>query len=161
MIRSLRYAIVAGLLLAVAGVSYAMPEWTMELGVDFWNAPELNRKIEQSRRENEELDARTAETIQRMRQKTAIAADLVAGRLTLCSAAVKFRELNAGSPYFLAAARQQYPRCSDDERHCLNVLDFVRADLPLSPEAEACLQRCTAELDRLRAEDSGQLHLPK
>ena len=159
MLRSLCWAGVLALLLAVAGVSYAMPEWTVELGVDFWDVPTLNRQIEQDRRQAEEFDANSMATVQRLREKTAIAADLVAGNVTLCEAAVRYRDLNAAAPHVLATLRERYPDCSDDERHCRNLLDFVGAEWPRSPETEACLKRCNAELDQLRRQHGGTLRL--
>jgi len=159
MLRSLCWAGVIALLLAVAGVSYAMPEWTTELGVDFWDVQTLNRQIEQDGRQIEDLDAKTMATVQRLREKTAIAADLVAGNVTLCEAATRYRNLNAAAPHVLATLRDHYPDCSDDERHCRNLLDFVGSERPPSPETDACLKRCNAELDRLRRQDGGKLRL--
>jgi hypothetical protein len=106
------------------------------------------------------LDAKTTATVQRLREKTAIAADLVAGNVTLCDAATRYRDLNSGAPYLLARLRDRYPDCSDDERHCRNLLDFVGSEYPHSPRTDACLKRCNAELDRLRRRDGGKLQLP-
>jgi hypothetical protein len=93
----------------------------------------------------EAVDRRAAE-------KSALAREVIEGRLPLLQAAARFRDLNARPPAFnWGAFRQTYPGDSDDERHCREVIQFVRQEGPQRPGADPSL------VGRLEAELRGLL----
>jgi hypothetical protein len=100
------------------------------------------------------------QAMQRAVEKQRLAAEVVEGRLSLVAAAARFRDLNAGEPAFnWQALRTTYPDCSDDERHCQEVLSFVRIELQQRPEAaRALVERLEAELRDLLGR--GDFRLP-
>ncbi|MFL5342971.1 MAG: hypothetical protein ACJ8F7_22800 [Gemmataceae bacterium] len=161
MTRSFRCTLAIALLLAGAsGVSYAVPEWPEDLGVDFWNMPQLNRQIDQCRRQRQEIETSAAETLRRIERKGAVVRDLIDGRLTFVEAATRFRDLNANSAHYQIAIQLNYPDVPGDERHCRNVIDYVRNQHPDEPAARACAAACEEELPRLRAACGGSIRLP-
>jgi hypothetical protein len=93
-------------------------------------------------------------------QKQALAIAVIEGRLPLPQAAARFRDLNAQPPtYNWAAFRLFYPGDSDDERHCREVIEFVRQDVRQRPGTDpAAVGRLEAELQGLL--EQGNFRLP-
>jgi hypothetical protein len=93
-------------------------------------------------------------------ERYALAGEVIEGRLTLLRAAARFRDLNARPPMFnWRAFRKIYPGDSDDERHCRQVIHFVRQGAQLRPGADpAVADRLEAELGDLL--ERGDLRLP-
>jgi hypothetical protein len=92
----------------------------------------------------------------RAAEKSALAVEVIEGHLPLPQAAATFRDLNARPPAFnWEAFRQTYPGDSDDERHCREVIQFVRQGVQLRPDADP------AVVGRLEAELQGLLELGK
>jgi hypothetical protein len=108
----------------------------------------------------EKLDRAQACAVLRMEARRAIVWDLAVGRLALLEAAARMRGLdrrNADFPWEIF--RPNHPAASDDERHCLEVIEQLRAHAPLggSPTEELAL-RLEEELREHLAR--GTLRLP-
>jgi hypothetical protein len=67
---------------------------------------------------------------QRLLHKKELAREVIAGRLTLLQAAARFRDLDRQPPRFYWSAFQVgYPGATDEERHCREVIRYVRMGL--------------------------------
>jgi hypothetical protein len=97
----------------------------------------------------------------RIAEKERLAREVAEGRLGLLEAAARFRDLDRQPPEFhWEAFRRTVPGASDEERHCREVIGFVRGLLLDQPGADAAVPyRLEAEL-RARL-DRGDLSLPE
>ena len=95
-----------------------------------------------------ELHNLCAAAEQRAAEKFALAGEVIDGRLALLPAAARFRDLNARPPAFSwEAFRRTYPGSSDDERHCREVIQYVRQEVQRRPGVDATIPgRLEAEL---------------
>ena len=111
--------------------------------------------------EREKLDALLHGVARRVDAKEQVAQEVAEGRLTLAEAAARFRDMNQQLPAFAwDTFRQAYPGRSDDERHCRQVIEFVRAQVQaLSMADRAVAGRLEAELQEHL--DRGDLRLPE
>jgi hypothetical protein len=151
-----------GCLVAAIAVSatYAYPQWPLDVGLDFWNAPEAQHDLDYCRRVGEELEQQRQLVEYRLEYKREVANQVFARRLTLEEAGKRFRELGVYGPAFFSVLRRLYPGVSDDELLCRNVIDTVKY-LPISAEESA---RAVAGLERqlraLKQRSDGQVRLP-
>lgn len=129
--RGLSLVMIAGAL-GVVGCSTCFD--AERLGLDVWNAPGLQAAVEAETRRGEALDVARTEVVRRTEAKSALAARLIEGGLTLSEAVACFREVDSACP-------------SDDIALCRLVFGWVRADLASRAPGEA-----TAALARLEAE---------
>src|SRR5712664_1212831 len=119
--------VVAGAVVSgVTGVGAATPEWSADVGLDFWNLPQLNGAMDRDRQHSEELEQQMRFAIIRSNAKLSIVDQVYSGDLTLREAAVRFRNLNTGNPKFVEQARLYRPECSEDECQFWNVIDTAR-----------------------------------
>jgi hypothetical protein len=97
---------------------------------------------------------------QRIAEKNALTSEVIEGRLPLLQAAAQFRDLNARPPALAwETFRHVYPGDTDDERHCRQVIQFVREAVQLRPGADLALPgRLEAELRGLL--EHGDFRLP-
>ncbi len=107
-----------------------------------------------------ELEEERVRTLRRVQARRDVVAAVITGRMTLPEAAGAFRELNRGTPSsFWAAFPHTYPGDSDEERHCRQVIGYVRTELEEYPGGEnEVLRRLEAELQAHL--ERGTLHLP-
>src|SRR5262249_51540842 len=151
----LRQTLRAGLLVVLAACSLAL---AFSRVTDFWAAPTFDSGDPNwSDRERDEL-ARAIR--RRTAEKTRLAAQVAEGRLALPDAAARFRDLDRQPPPFhWDHFRGAYSGRSDEERHCREVIQYVRV-LQDRPEREAAVAaRLEAELRDLL--DRGDLRLPE
>jgi hypothetical protein len=95
----------------------------------------------------------------RIAEKERLAAQVAEGRLALPDAAARFRDLDRQPPPFhWAPFRRAYPGCSDEERHCWEVIGYVQSLRDGSGRGAAVAARLTAELRDFL--DRGDLRLP-
>jgi hypothetical protein len=137
--------------LATAASVY--PEGAVALGVDFWNLPALERQMAESERYSAELDEWGQAICTRLESKHRVTLDLLAGRLSLLQAAVRFRDLNAGGRHNPADLRNFFPGRSEAERVCRQVVCWVSEDSQATdPEQGLFLHgRLEKELQQLLA----------
>jgi hypothetical protein len=158
--RSTRMIALTGLFVTlIAGVSYADPSWTTDLGVDFWSVPTLKARLQHENEWRDQLDARDDVVLQRIAVKNQIVGDLLARRKSLVQAAAEFKELNEDQPRYMEALREAYPSRSDEECFCRNVIAYVASAVQLRPaRAKAEVARLEAELQAAR-DSNGLVHL--
>lgn len=152
------FGLITVLLAAIVGAAYADPEWAADLGVDYWNLPELQSQLDETRRTREDLEQRSQATLQRMAQKQAVIAELINGDISLADAASQFKRLNRGTATE-RTLRSHYSRWSYDEACCRNVIEMTLGAKELA-DREAMARRLASELDSLRAQCHGQVRLP-
>jgi hypothetical protein len=154
-------ALRAGLLAAL--VACCLPI-AVSRGTRFWAAPWPGRGADPAAQDTdapEDLGQHLRDVTRRVLEKERLAADLFEGRLSLTAAAARYRDLEEQPPAFnWEAFRRLYPGASDDERHCREVIGYVRADLPYRPGADPALaDRLEAVLEDLLGR--GDLRLPR
>jgi hypothetical protein len=112
------------------------------------------------RERRERLDSASQQVRRRVEHRDATTRQLIAGRLSLLSAAAVYRELMAELlPFDWERFREQYPDIPDDERFCRAVIDYAAILLEERPaERAAVVKRLEAELCRHR--QRGALRLP-
>jgi len=108
-----------------------------------------------------QLEKEHVRTLRRTQARRDVVAAVIAGRTTLVEAAGAFRELNRGSPSsYWRAFGNLYPGTSDEERHCRQVIAYVRTELEVYPGGEnEVVRRLEAELRAHLVR--GRLHLPE
>src|SRR5262249_50308949 len=118
--------------------------------------------VDRQGRPSGELGEKTRRVIVRVKRKERGIQMHPARRPTFLQAAADFRALNSGPPEFSwQQFREGILADSDDERHCREVIAFIRAivDQKGCPAGEQTLERLEAELaEHLRR---GTLHLPE
>jgi hypothetical protein len=98
-------------------------------------------------------DARPNVAGRRREIRRRIAREVISEQLTLLQAAEQFRDLNECTPGFCwDAFRSGYDGRNDDERHCLQVIQFVRQELQEGTEKERMTVR------RLKGELAASMH---
>lgn len=117
-----------------AGLSFADPEWPIELGIDVWNLGDLHDSIHQGQRLRRELDDRDADIVLRIAMKHAVISDLLRGRTELLDAAGEFRRIIGESPQTYSILRRVFPSASDEEALCRSVISFAELAMIDKPE---------------------------
>jgi hypothetical protein len=145
-----RCVVAGAFVTGVSGVGVAAPDWSADLGLDFWNVPQLNSEIDRMRQHSEELDQQTRSTMRRLAAKADVMDELHRGELTLREAAARFRNLNTGNPIFAEQARLNRPACSDDECQYWNVIDSARCGGNRYVDRDQFVSRLTAEFQGLQ-----------
>jgi hypothetical protein len=100
----------------------------------------------EQRRRNEALDAQWAVVRNRIQVRQTIVDEVLAGRMTVAEAVVRFQELNRMSPHCMALLRQAHPGESDEQCVRRQVWRYLQSALEERPaEARAIRQRLEAE----------------
>jgi hypothetical protein len=125
-------------------------------GTDFWALPEDGPWGRPGQRPDD-APARVAE---RCTEKARLAEEVLEGRLGLLEAARHYRDLDEQlGPFPWEQFRRVHPGASDDERHCREVIAFVRTASSERRGADpAPVARLEAELEDLLRQ--GDLRLP-
>jgi len=126
-LRALPLVAVVGL--SLVSVGWTCPAFVEQWGLDFWNVPELQSRLDETQRQHEERDVEDQRVMQRIQIKDALITQLIDGRATIPEVAAQFKKLNAGRVDYLGLFRKQYPGASDDECYCRNVLSFAESRL--------------------------------
>lgn len=159
MSRLTRRSLVASavLLAAVAGTCWSRQPWARQWGLDLWELPGQQKLLGQEQQRERELEVSHARIMHRIAIKQRIAADLIAGRLTLAQAALRFRPLLLAAPAVFAQLRENYPGADEDECACRNVLLYAQAALltAQAPRREEVLRRLERELCEHLARQAG------
>jgi hypothetical protein len=153
-----RTSVVRAVLLIGSGVVLA----TVALLVREATRKPATGTVEEQLRLGDELDEKARGAVRRMYHKERVLQLHLAGRLSLLEAAAHFRALDQEAPPFnWKQFREAIDGASDDERHCREVIGFVRAALEIrhSPTAREEVQRREAELRQHLGR--GPLRLPE
>jgi hypothetical protein len=127
--------------LLLGGIFWAVSP-APDTGLSPWN------DLAEAQRRSESLDHALQDTARRLEAKEALARALAAGRVTLLEAAARLRDLDRGKPDFnWEEFRRAFRGASDDERHCREVIKWVRmVNVVDTPQDEATARRLEAEL---------------
>jgi len=107
-----------------------------------------------------ELDSKLSAIKTYTEAKQFVARELVKGHLDLLTAAARIREIDRRSPHFKwEEFRRGYPTATDEERHCREVIEWVRSVLPDDGESDDRVRKLEEELDHYLHE--GPLSLPE
>jgi hypothetical protein len=132
-----RWAALAAL--AALATLAAHPTWARSLGVDVWNLPALQRQMRAIVDERAHLDAANDGLHRRMAVRKAIAAELVAGRITLAEAVARFSAPGVMPPEQMEWARYTLPEKTDEERVARLVINYALDQL--APEDQPAAAR--------------------
>lgn len=144
----------------VVSATYAYPQWPLDVGLDFWNAPEAQHELDHCRRVGEELEQQRLIIEFRLEFKQAVANQVVANRLNLEEAGRQFRDLDVHGQTFIVVLRRVYPGASDDELFCRNVIDTVKY-LPVSEvDSARAVANLNEQLKSLKQRCGGRVRLP-
>jgi hypothetical protein len=108
-----------------------------------WDRPEGTEAPTMSVPVDPDYDAQLAEIADRTATKTALVADLIAGRAELVAVAARFEALDAGR---FRGYYAQLPGATSGERRCRAVLDLVRAARNGDARQRSVLVRLEADL---------------
>lgn len=150
--------------LAVVGLAGATfwPSALTDLGLDVWNVAELTKGMEQDRQAAEQMDIDDQTVLRRMQVKETIAAELIAGRVTLLEATAQFESLHSDDRRFRELLELYYPGDSSEERMCRCVIAFARMRVRVvgSSQESELVDKLERELAAAKGPD-GRLHLPE
>jgi hypothetical protein len=139
--------------LLIAGCLSAGCAWLVtpapaaDLGLDVWAVPGLRQELARAEARREELGRLDGEAKHSLALKSALTAELIAGRTTLREVAGLFRDLNAGRPECTAVVRTRFPGRTEAERYGRNVIAHVESVLDEAPALRAeVVTRLEAEL---------------
>jgi hypothetical protein len=137
----LRLVACAALLSGVyTAVSYLRPALMHECGLEFWELPAWQLRIDAQYDRQRELDRRWQISAARDHEKTQICRELIAGRITLREAARRFAELPDPPERFWEDLRKNFPQGTDPERLCRHVITWA-CDLPERADQTDALRR--------------------
>jgi hypothetical protein len=147
-------------MLAVVSAGVLSPNWALVAGKHLPGDDELRELIEKETQRKASLCAQDGIALARLRERHAIAEDVISGRQTLAQAAVHFVRLNKTDLGCMKGVRVAFPGGSDAECVCKHVIDCVRVVLEDRGEpCEVVLNQLHRELRRL-LECPGSLTLP-
>ena len=132
-------ALVLGLLAPIAGATYAYPSWPESVGLDFWNLPQLDDRLEFEKRHSMELSARLEASLQRIVLRDAAIDELLDGSITPHQAAAVFLNVNRAYPEALAAVRLLLPGGTDEQRAAEQVIAYIETRSEIDARASTTL----------------------
>jgi hypothetical protein len=143
------------------GVAYVQPDWLADLDLDFWRLPEYQQALERERQRADSLQVLYQGVLDRSEAKSAVALELVAGRITLAEATERFRKLYAESPGMLDSVYLNTKGRTNAERLCRHTIGWVKSTLNDRPrEASELGRRLEAQLEAY-LERYGTVPLPQ
>lgn len=111
------------------------------------------QELASCRAQREKLDAIDERVVARIEEKTRLAEEVAAGRMTLREAASRCAALNRDNPSLRPDIwRTAYPGATEEERHCREVLAYVRSVVQDDPAGVSVVARLEAELRKIGAE---------
>jgi hypothetical protein len=130
---------------ALVGAFAASPAWARSVGLDVWNASELEREKRAAVERRSELEAADAEICRRIGAKEEVAEGLITGSISLAEATDRFLALNRPYPEYVNMIRETFPGSTDEEKTARNVIAYclLRANSPA--EQEQLAQRFEAQ----------------
>jgi hypothetical protein len=128
----------------VAAVSILSPYTIFIAGQSQPGASEARQAADDESQRAAKLRAREGLAEERLRQRTRIVEEVIAGRLSLAQAAARFLRLNKATPECMSALRGLSPGVADEQIACEQVIYAVGIVLEDRREPSA------AVLDRLR-----------
>ncbi len=128
---------------------------------DAWQVPCLKPMFPEEQRREASLNRQHDAVRRRMESRRAVLRELVDGHRTLLETAARFRDIDRNAPEFnWPSFREATLEATDEERHCREVIEHLRAWAPLGVgPTEEMAQRLERELAELLAR--GPVCLPE
>ncbi|MDB5305888.1 MAG: hypothetical protein JWO38_90 [Gemmataceae bacterium] len=114
-----------------------------------WAISGLDEEIRDGKSLDRELDEELADVQTRKAAKRALAADLVAGRITLAETANGFLAIDSRPPDRMALVRHGLPGRTDVEREAWSAVQHALVQIPHADEQERVRRQLEADLARL------------
>jgi hypothetical protein len=141
---------IAALGVAGAGLKIGYPGGVGSFACDLWSLPRLRAAIQDELQREADLQERSTDSLGRVQAKHQLVTELIARRMTLLEAAIRFRALTEGAPESVkrcAGIRPESP-CSDGQA-CRALIAYVKAELASEPQLAAAVEaRLREELAR-------------
>ncbi|MBN9523554.1 hypothetical protein J0H58_34425 [bacterium] len=135
---------------AAVGLGPWLPGWLSAAGLDAWNTPSLRRQVAANEQEADRLSGQINHVTEQILAKERLAAELIAGRVTLADAAAEFETMMVTQPQVAASIRAKYPDAATDrERAARHVIDFANLRLADPAARDRLAVRMSAELEVL------------
>jgi hypothetical protein len=139
--------LIGSLVVVLAGlvvVACQSPATAEKIGLDFWNAGDLEKQIRHGERRQSEMDRNIESVAGRLKARQQILESLMAEKTTLEQAGRDFLELNLTNDYTVELLRGRDPDGTDLERAICQV---VRQMMTIqTAESERCVSRLKNEL---------------
>jgi hypothetical protein len=109
--------------IALTTLNRTNPEWVRQVGLDFWNLPDLLQEQQSCARRVAELNATDQRMLVNCGGRATVVERVADGSMTLFEAASAFRAMNCGSGQAVPVYfREHYPQASDEECLCRQVI---------------------------------------
>jgi hypothetical protein len=100
-----RIALMLTAMIALAiGLAYAQPAWMKEMGIDYWNLPELRALIHQHKELSTKLDEKRLIVLEVNEQKDVVVDKVIQRKMTLAEAVRRIQDVS-GPEYLEEACR--------------------------------------------------------
>ena len=118
----------------------------VNFGAGLWSLPRLEGEVQKEAERQSDLQERYAALLAAIDSRQQIVANLVAEFMPLAEAARRLRDLSKAAPEVVRKySRQRFDQATDDVDLCLQVIDYVKAELSFDPDfasyVEARLKR--------------------
>ena len=134
--------LVAAILCALSvGVSYADPEWVESWGIDFWNLPKMNSRMNDVELQNHRLNQIGDSIARRIAIRESIGDDVVQKRITLESAANQFEDLNRTFPPIVETIRYQFESTNETYLARRQLVEYLKTRAPANLEGQELLRQ--------------------
>jgi hypothetical protein len=108
------------------GIEEAYPEWASEMGIDFWNAPQLDAELHEQDIRDRQLNIQKEFIHRRVNNRESIIEDLLAKRITPRSSLIQFYELNRENPKVFEYLEHSHPGKSPWEKTVVQLIGYLQ-----------------------------------
>ena len=113
----------------------------VKFAADLYSLPRLEAEVQNEVEKQSDLQERCAALLAAIDSKQQIVAKLVAEFMPLDEAARRLRDLSKQAPAVVRQySRQKFDQATDDIDLCLQVIDYVKAELAFDPEFAAYVE---------------------
>jgi hypothetical protein len=124
-------ALAAGsLLAALTGAGFtAYPAFARDTGFDFWESPDLQKRITACKQRARGLDRKGTSVVNRTMVRSETVDELLEGRLTLEEVVRRFVELNRSEPEMMGWVQSRFPGDTEEDRATWQLVSHLRVRL--------------------------------
>lgn len=139
--------------LTLTGASYAFPEWTQGVGLDFWNESQLQIDLNVANRRGRDLDDGNRTITQRLEYREVVMQDLFAGRIDFREATARFRFLCETQPDAMRLVKSNFEGDNLDDMVARQVWNFACVRMKQHADREASRDRLLNQAGELLSAD--------
>jgi hypothetical protein len=145
-------AVIGAIALVICGLNEVQPNWLTEIGPALFNLSESRSHLKRENHNALRLDEKNQRALSYFAAKEQVIRDVVAGHLSLCEAAARFRDLHQSSPLCdMSSFRQFVPGDSDEDRYCRQVIRAVESYGPSGSDKVDRVRRLQKEFEEASA----------